>query len=73
MSTLTLQRSGPKQEDRQSTFIIVCAWCGRERHRSAWRTLRVPRIGKRADISHGICPDCYARQIAKLHEREQDH
>jgi ribosomal protein S14 len=70
MSMLMLQRTKPQNEEPQNTYTIVCAWCGRERHRSTWRKFQLPRLGKRAEVSHGICPECYERQIAKLHTAE---
>jgi hypothetical protein len=66
MSILTLQRAHPQPEDTQSALMIVCAWCGRERHKSIWRAIRLPRFGKPKPISHGICPECYDKQVAKL-------
>lgn len=70
MSILMLKRASAQHEDAAQTYTIVCAWCGRERQRSSWRKVRFPRLAKRADVSHGICPDCYERQMAKLHCNE---
>ncbi len=73
MSVLVLQQSKPQVEEAQAAFAVVCAWCGRERRRSIWRKMRLPQIGKRAHVSHGICPECYERQMAKLESKITEH
>jgi ribosomal protein L37AE/L43A len=63
MTVSTLRKSA-KQYHEQEHFTIVCAWCNRVRHGREWRTERGQRNGP--SVSHGICPECYQRQIERL-------
>lgn len=61
--TMTIRRrtSAPIQSNG---YIIACAWCGRVRRGAIWRRRRHQPPGH--NVSHGICPDCFSRQIARL-------
>jgi hypothetical protein len=48
-----------------TTYTIICAWCNeRQRHGNSWgpRTTR----GDERNLSHGICPECFNRERAKI-------
>jgi hypothetical protein len=52
--------------DVEPAQLVRCAWCGRFSAGGRW-TDPMPLIGGalverlREQVSHGICPDCYAR------------
>ncbi len=41
----------------QPEYVVACAWCGHRHDGGAFPN---------APVSHGICPDCYQRERAKL-------
>jgi hypothetical protein len=46
-------------------FIIVCAWCReRQLYGNSWGPRTV--AGDESNLSHGICPECFGRERAKL-------
>lgn len=45
-------------------ILIACAWCARTKVGSQWKQPAEPTPG--TAISHGICPTCYAIQLAKV-------
>jgi hypothetical protein len=52
---------------------FVCAWCGRVRiDQGEFRDLAQDSI-EAADVTHGICPDCLARETdeAPAESREE--
>lgn len=36
---------------------VVCSWCGRDMGQ---------KMGPAGQVSHGMCRDCYEREVAKL-------
>lgn len=51
--------------------ITGCAWCGRVRRRNGRWTFVRPLVGQAsasglAPTTHGICPECYDRERAKM-------
>jgi hypothetical protein len=68
MMTLSMpKRATPNQEPDGTGFTMICAWCDRVRHGLEWFSEHGPRVGP--NISHGICPDCFDRQIEQLESR----
>lgn len=53
-----------EQEHEQEHFTIVCAWCNRVRRGREWRVERGRLNGP--TVSHGICPECYQRQVERI-------
>jgi hypothetical protein len=41
--------------------VVACAYCGHRADAGAFPA---------APVSHGICPDCYRRELAALHARQ---
>lgn len=63
MLNYTPRRARP--ERAMKTYTIICAWCKeRQRHGNGWgpRTAR----GDERNLSHGICPECFNRERAKI-------
>jgi len=56
-----------RTERPMTNYIIICAWC-RERqcNGGTWG----PRTASddERNLSHGICPECFSRERAKLDE-----
>lgn len=69
---LVRQATNESVEDTATTMLIECAWCGRERRGERWRKIRIPRIGKRPPVSHGICPECLERQMERVRRSNAD-
>ncbi len=61
-------RSGAAAETAPPDPARVCAWCHRVRdERGEWREaaeLPAQRRRARTGSTHGVCPECYARQKA---------
>lgn len=50
---------------RQSLYPIICAWCNRkERYGDSWGPCQEYPAGQ--ELSHGICPECFASERAKI-------
>lgn len=45
--------------DDTEAFITRCAWCTRCHVGERWQALEALPAGR--SITHGICPDCFAR------------
>ncbi len=61
----SLWRPGlPAYDELMATGVVVqCAWCGRLRSGDRWLAAQdVIRLVAAHEVSHGICPDCAARQ-----------
>jgi hypothetical protein len=47
---------------------VVCGWCGRTKQcDGSWRAQGVG-IG---NVSHGICPECHAKELAKIKQKRE--
>lgn len=61
------ERRWPQERrPRRPELTIVCAWCKlRQRDGDVW----VPRrtTARDDELSHGICPECFRREIEKAH------
>jgi hypothetical protein len=56
-------KRNPEKAEKKPPFILMCAGCGRI-HISGkkWHRVRaLPAQKTLADISHGLCPACFAR------------
>ena len=43
------------------SFMVICAWCRRVREEGRWTRLEEYLSARRAQTSHGLCPDCANR------------
>jgi hypothetical protein len=68
MALLSIRRRTRRQR-LQSTYITVCAWCGRVRDGERWHSAATPPDS--AEVTHGICPECLQRQIAQIGKRDR--
>jgi hypothetical protein len=50
------------------SFLVICAWCRRVREEGRWTRLEEYLSARRAQTSHGLCPDC-ANRLEAEHER----
>jgi hypothetical protein len=58
----------PKKQVIQATKLQrVCAWCGRVYERNRWQK---KTLKDDCQVTHGICPDCYAVVMSKLDPRD---
>jgi hypothetical protein len=65
-----LRRSPGHQRQRQAatTYSIICAWCKqRQRYGDTWGPCTASSDDP--NLSHGICPECFERERAKLDGR----
>jgi hypothetical protein len=50
-------------------FLLICSWCRRVGHKGEWLLLEDYFDSKFAtETSHGICPACAEKQLAKHRE-----
>ncbi|MBA4137782.1 MAG: hypothetical protein C0518_10740 [Opitutus sp.] len=50
-------------------FLLICSWCRKVGHKGDWLMLEDYFNSKFAtETSHGICPDCAEKQLAKHRE-----
>lgn len=47
------------------TMAVQCAWCRLWRVDTVWTPVAPASVAK---VSHGICPECAAAQLAKLEQ-----
>ncbi|MGK7295866.1 MAG: hypothetical protein ACNS61_08585 [Candidatus Wenzhouxiangella sp. M2_3B_020] len=66
-----------ESEDGYDGMLRICSVCHRIEEDSEWKTaaetLVEGRLFERPKIprlSHGLCPDCYARSIAEIEKRD---
>jgi PAS domain S-box-containing protein len=54
--------------ERLRRLLPICAWCDRiQRHDGDWERLEeYLERSTGSDVTHGMCPDCHARQLRKL-------
>jgi hypothetical protein len=51
-------------------FLLICAWCRKVGHNDQWLSMEDYFDSKFATgTSHGICPECVAKQLAAHHAR----
>ncbi len=51
-------------------FLLICAWCRKVGHNDEWLSMEDYFDSKFATgTSHGICPDCVAKQLAEHRRR----
>lgn len=68
MTTLYAHGRAAEHEQHAQPLSVVCAWCkARERRGDTWGPLSSEQCT--AYVSHGICPDCFARELKKLKRR----
>lgn len=55
--------------------VAACAWCGKiRRSNGVWAAPLTPPVRGRLSTlmlrptTHGICPECFEREMARLHE-----
>jgi DNA-binding response OmpR family regulator len=57
-----------------SGLIPICAWCGRKIEDEGGRWIPVEiyiETHSEATFTHGMCPDCYEKQVAKVRQLHQ--
>lgn len=67
MTLSVLRKSAKQYQEREQEcerFTIVCAWCDRVQRGRDWRAEHGRFNGP--GVSHGICPECYQRQLERL-------
>lgn len=68
MTTPIPHRRAKEQKHRVQPMPVVCAWCkARERRGEVWRPLKMNPDA--SQVSHGICPDCFARELDKFNRK----
>ena len=45
-------------DDLMRTVPVICSWCGKIYHLKQWKTAK----GQETVASHGMCPECEAKQ-----------
>ena len=65
-----------RSANRGETLLLRCAWCSRMKLDDEWLALeqisgsRTPLTADlRTGASHGICPDCFDAELARLRGR----
>jgi sigma-B regulation protein RsbU (phosphoserine phosphatase) len=64
-----------RQMQQLAELIPICGWCQKVRDDNDYWERVETYIGKRtgATFTHGLCPECFAREVANLDRPERVH
>ena len=64
-----------RQMQTLAELIPICGWCKKVRDDNDYWERVETYIGKRtgATFTHGLCPECFAREVANLDQPERMH
>jgi len=59
-------------------MITLCYVCRKVKGAKGWVVPKYPNIDKMTEVSHGLCPECYIKERARLkkeavEQRRRDH
>ncbi|MDA8165320.1 MAG: hypothetical protein M0017_09875 [Desulfobacteraceae bacterium] len=49
-------------------MVTICCSCKREKKKSGWEK---PGPGRAGKLSHGFCPECHGKMLARLEEHSR--